>query len=168
MIMIFVVSNLSVIQIIDKVLQNFHYLFSLRDFEGAIIRTCNDHLSSCVDREFTWFTVLVLRWIVRTLLLHITNNIIAIHHINFGFFSRNYYWVSHFLVRHHILILLCFFELLPILPKKRPHFVELLIVGQDKIQIRFFIFQLKIENLVLLGGGGGDMHLILIVLNWLF
>ena len=53
MIMIFVVSNLSVIQIIDKVLQNFHYLFSLRDFEGAIVRTCQNHLSSCVNREFT-------------------------------------------------------------------------------------------------------------------
>ena len=32
MIMIFVVSNLLVIQIIDKVLQKFHYLSSLRDF----------------------------------------------------------------------------------------------------------------------------------------
>ena len=54
MIMIFVVSNLSVIQIIDKVLQNFHYLFSfMRDFEGAIVCTCKDHLSSCVSREFT-------------------------------------------------------------------------------------------------------------------
>ena len=54
MIMIFVVSNLSIIQIIDKVLQNFHYLFSfMRDFEGGIVRTCKDHLSSCVSREFT-------------------------------------------------------------------------------------------------------------------
>ena len=44
---------LSVIQIIEKVLQCFHYLFSLRDFEGAIVRTCKDHLSSCVNREFT-------------------------------------------------------------------------------------------------------------------
>ena len=34
---------LSVIQIIEKVLQCFHYLFSLRDFEGAIVRTCKDH-----------------------------------------------------------------------------------------------------------------------------
>ena len=46
MIMIFVVSNLSVIQIIDKVLQNFLYLFSLRDFEGVIVCTCKNHLSS--------------------------------------------------------------------------------------------------------------------------
>ena len=50
--MIFVVSNLLVIQIIDKVLQNFHYLYSLRDFEGAIVRAGKDHLSSCVGREF--------------------------------------------------------------------------------------------------------------------
>ena len=57
MIMIFVVSNLSVIQI----------------------------TANCpkVNRQ--------------TLLLHITcdHNIIAIHHILFGFFSRNYYWISH-------------------------------------------------------------------------
>ena len=45
MIMIFVVSNLSVIQIIDKILQNFHYLSSLRDFEGAIVRACKYPLS---------------------------------------------------------------------------------------------------------------------------
>ena len=70
--------------LIYKVLQNFHHPSSLRDFEGAIVRVCKDHLSSCVGREFTWFTVLiVLRWIVRhyccishaiiTLLLFVTS-----------------------------------------------------------------------------------------------
>ena len=41
------------LSVIQMVLQCFHYLFSLRDFEGAIVRTCKDHLSSCVNREFT-------------------------------------------------------------------------------------------------------------------
>ena len=198
------------------------YLVWLRDFEGAIVRTWKDHLSSFVGREFTWFTVLiVLRCIVRILLLHITyyHNIIAIHHINFGFFSINYYWISHFLVSitcaHYCAFLNCFtffrrrghillncwelvnngqfnrsnsfwsyeswkqnpgiplirfpwaaFELswslslsfFPLSWVRRGHPLAFALAFSwkklDKIQIRFFIFQLKIETVVFVLGGG--------------
>ena len=84
MIMIFVVYNLSVIQIIDKVLQNFHYLFSLRDFEGALLYvlvkiTCllasveNSHDSLCLSSGELLEHYCCISHTIITLLLFITS-----------------------------------------------------------------------------------------------